>query len=73
MTFGNKHLEVLVDNINHGGAWENPVLVKILSRQSIDSDEGKDNEHTYIVGLVIILNIYNFKDYVALFIFFSSS
>ncbi|XP_077338021.1 zinc finger protein Rlf [Lithobates pipiens] len=37
--FGNKHLQLLVDNISHGGAWRNPVLVKILSRQSVDPEE----------------------------------
>ncbi|XP_018413544.1 PREDICTED: zinc finger protein Rlf [Nanorana parkeri] len=37
--FGNKHLEMLVDNINYGGAWKNPVLVKILSRHSVDPEE----------------------------------
>ncbi|XP_073428367.1 zinc finger protein Rlf isoform X2 [Dendrobates tinctorius] len=37
--FGHDNLQLLVDNIKHGGAWQNPVLVKILSRQTVQDEE----------------------------------
>ncbi|XP_077152041.1 zinc finger protein Rlf isoform X1 [Ranitomeya variabilis] len=37
--FGHDNLQLLVGSIKHGGAWQNPVLVKILSRQTVQDDE----------------------------------
>ncbi|KAG8546847.1 hypothetical protein GDO81_029723 [Engystomops pustulosus] len=37
--FGQGNLQLLVDNIKHGNAWQNPVLVKILSRQIVEPEE----------------------------------
>ncbi|XP_063312533.1 zinc finger protein Rlf [Pelobates fuscus] len=37
--FGNNNLQLLVDIVKNGGAWKNPVLVKILSQQSIQPEE----------------------------------
>ncbi|KAM8976750.1 zinc finger protein Rlf [Pelodytes ibericus] len=37
--FGNNNLQLLVDVMKHGGAWKTPVLVKILSQQSVQPEE----------------------------------
>ncbi|KAM4795763.1 zinc finger protein Rlf [Rhinophrynus dorsalis] len=37
--FGNNILQLLVDVIKNGGAWKNPVLVKILSQQPVKQEE----------------------------------
>ncbi|XP_068125052.1 zinc finger protein Rlf [Hyperolius riggenbachi] len=39
MGFGNSNLQLLIDNLNHGGVWRSPVLVKILSKQSVEPEE----------------------------------
>ncbi|KAM3933467.1 zinc finger protein Rlf [Leptodactylus fuscus] len=39
LEFGHSNFQLLVDNIKQGGAWQNPVLVKILSRQTVEPEE----------------------------------
>ncbi|XP_063810247.1 zinc finger protein Rlf isoform X2 [Pseudophryne corroboree] len=39
LEFGNGNLQFLVDNITCNGAWQSPVLVKILSRQTEKPEE----------------------------------
>ncbi|XP_040280395.1 zinc finger protein Rlf [Bufo bufo] len=39
LEFGHSNLQLLVDNLKHGGAWKNPVLVKVLSRQTAEPEE----------------------------------
>ncbi|XP_056413060.1 zinc finger protein Rlf [Hyla sarda] len=37
--FGHSNLQLLVENIKHDSAWQNPVLVKVLSRQTVEPEE----------------------------------
>ncbi|KYO48076.1 zinc finger protein Rlf isoform A [Alligator mississippiensis] len=39
LEFGNNNLQILVD-ITKEGVWKNPVLLKILSQQPVDAEEG---------------------------------
>ncbi|PKU33517.1 zinc finger protein rlf [Limosa lapponica baueri] len=39
LEFGNNNLQVLVD-ITREGVWKNPVLLKILSQQPVETEEG---------------------------------
>ncbi|MEE6484912.1 hypothetical protein FKM82_014100 [Ascaphus truei] len=39
LEFGNNNLQLLVDVIQNGGAWKNPVVVKILSQQPVEPQE----------------------------------
>ncbi|XP_066430823.1 zinc finger protein Rlf [Eleutherodactylus coqui] len=42
LEFGHSDLQLLVDNLKQGGAWKNPVLVKILSRQTVEPEEASN-------------------------------
>ena len=40
MEFGNNNLQILV-HVTKEGVWKNPVLLKILSQQPVETEEGK--------------------------------
>lgn len=42
LEFGHSNLQLLVDNFKQGGSWQNPVLLKILSRQTVQPEEGEN-------------------------------
>ena len=40
MEFGNNNLQILV-HVTKEGVWKNPILLKILSQQPVETEEGK--------------------------------
>lgn len=40
LEFGNNNLQILV-HVTKEGVWKNPVLLKILSQQPVETEEGK--------------------------------